>query len=138
MSTSLILRFTKVFDEKGQVAFDSNLVQVNGPSGVHLDMEGSGNSVTTLRSMTGMNFVSCHQDYFADTSDFFIHHPGIGQTYKLRLNKIPLFGIILGDVIDMGDPNPDDPNDIPNAFAGSEGEYFMGREGAYFLGKTPL
>lgn len=136
--TSLILRFTKVYDENQQVAYDSQLIQINDTSGVHLDMEGSGNSVTTLRSMTGMNFVSCHQDYFATTSDFFIPHPGIGQTYKLRVNKLPIFGIIIGNVEDMGDPNPDDPNDIPNAFAGNEGEYFMGREGSYFLGKTPL
>lgn len=136
--TSLILRFTKVFDENGQVAYDSNLVQINGTSGVHIDMEGSGNSVTALRTMTGMHFISCYQDYFAYTSDFFIPHPGIGQAYKIRVNKLPLFAIIQGDVIDMGDPNPDDPDDLMNAFAGSEGEYIMGREGSYFLGKTPL
>ena len=63
MAKSLQLRFTKVKTPEQIDAYDSQLVILNGTSGVHLDMEGSGNSVTILHSMTGMNFVSCQQDY---------------------------------------------------------------------------
>lgn len=136
MARSLILRFTKVYDDKGQLAFDSQLIQINGPSGVHIETDSGGFSITTLRSMTGRNFVSCSQDYFAEISDFFIPHPGIGQAYKLRLNKLPLFGTIIGDIEDLGDPNPDDPLDMPNAFADINEELFMDNGGSYFFVKN--
>ena len=138
MADSIILRFTEVFNkDKNQMVYESQMIQVNGPSGVHIDMEGRGNWVTTLRSMTGLNFVSNYQDYFADISDFFIKGPFIGQAYKVQVNKAPIFGIIMGNIDDLGDPNPDDPNDLVNAFAGSNGDYFMGKDGQYFFGRQP-
>lgn len=136
MAKSFQLRFTKVKTPEQIDAYDSQLVILNGPSGVHLDMEGSSNSVTILHSMTGMNFVSCQQDYFADTWDQFIKHPAIGQVVKVRVNKLPLFGYILGDVEDAGDTPPENPDDLTNAFAGMEEEYFMGSDAGYFLGKN--
>lgn len=136
MAKSFQLRFTKVKTPEQIDAYDSQLVILNGPSGVHLDMEGSSNSVTILHSMTGMNFVSCQQDYFADTWDQFIEHPAIGQVVKVRVNKLPLFGYILGDVEDAGDTPPENPDDLTNAFAGMEEEYFMGSDAGYFLGKN--
>lgn len=136
MAKSFQLRFTKIQTPEQIDAYDSQLVILNGPSGVHLDMEGSGNSVTILHSMTGQNFVSCQQDYFAGTWDSFIKHPAIGQAVKVRVNKLPLFGFILGDVEDGGDTNPVNPEDLTNAFAGMEEEYFMGSDAGYFLGKN--
>lgn len=137
MANSIILRFTEVFNDKGQLVFESQMLQVNGPTGVHLDMEGRGNSITTLRSMTGNHFVSCSQDYFAEVVDYFIPHPSIGYAYKIQVNKKPTFGLVLGDIEDLGDPNPDDPNDMANAFSGNDGSYFMGKDGQYFFGKQP-
>ena len=136
MAKSFQLRFTKVKTPEQIDAYDSQLVILNGPSGVHLDMEGSSNSVTILHSMTGMNFVSRQQDYFAGTWDQFIKHPAIGQVVKVRVNKLPLFGYILGDVEDAGDTPPENPDDLTNAFAGMEEEYFMGSDAGYFLGKN--
>lgn len=136
MAKSFQLRFTQVTTPDQITAYDSQLILLNGASGVHLDMEGSGNSVTVLHSMTGANFVSSRQDYFADTWDSFIAQPPIGQTIKVRVNKLPLFGFVLGDVVDGGDINPDNPNDIPNAFACKNGVYFMGSDAGYFLGKN--
>ena len=135
MANALILRFTLIHDNDGNELYESNAFQINGTSGIHLDMGTSGVSVTILRSITGLNFVSCFHDYFKETFDWLIPQPGIGQAYKVRVNKLPLFGFVHGDVEDMGDPNPDDPIDLTNAFCGSEGEYFMGREGHYFIGK---
>lgn len=136
MAKSLQLRFTKIKTPEQIEAYDSQLVIINGPSGVHLDMEEGGNSVNILRSMTGMNFVSCYHDYFKETFDEHIHQPAIGQVIKIRVNKLPKFGFILGDVEDGGDTNPDDQNDLTNAFAGMEGEYFCGSDASYFLGKN--
>lgn len=136
MAKSMQLRFTKIVTPDGITAYDSQLLVLNGPSGVHLDMEGAGNSVNILRSMTGTDFVSSQHDYFATTWDEFIQQPPIGQVIKIRINKLPLWGIILGDIEDGGDPVPDDPKDLANAFAGSEGVYFMGSDCSYFLGKN--
>lgn len=116
--------------------WDSNLVILHGTSGIHLDMPGADNDITVFQSMIGRNFVTCHHDYFGDTWDRVIPHPGIGQVIKFRVNHLPLFAQILGDIEDGGDPNPDDPNDILNAFAGSEGEYFCSKDSEYFIGKA--
>lgn len=136
MAKSFQLRFTKVTTPEQIDAYDSQLIILNGTSGVHLDMEGSGNSVTILHSMTGQNFVSSQQDYFASTWDSFIRQPAIGQVIKVRVNKLPLFGYIIGDVEDAGDTNPDDLNDLTNAFAGIEEVYFAGSDAGFFLGKN--
>ena len=108
MANSLQLRFVKIQTPEQIDVYDSQLIILNGTSGVHLDMEGSGNSVTILRSMTGQNFVSSQQDYFAGTWDGFIQQPAIGQVVKIRVNKLPLFGFIIGDVEDAGDSHPED------------------------------
>lgn len=136
MAKSLQLRFTKITTPEQVDAYESQLVILNGSSGVHLDMEGSGNSINILRSMTGMNFVSCYHDYFKETFDEFINQPGIGQVIKIRVNKLPLLGYILGDIEEGGDVNPEDPNDLTNAFGCIDGDYFLGSEGDYFLGKN--
>lgn len=138
MAKSLILRFIPVVTPDGITIYESNMVQVNGASGVHLEMGGVGNSVTTLRSMTGANFVSSYQDYFGEISDFFIGDPGIGQAYKIKLNNPPLFGIITGDVEDMGDINPENPEEMVNAFADINGNILMGSDGQYFFVKNQL
>lgn len=117
-------------------AWDSQLIILNGTSGVHLDMEGKGNSITILHSMTGENFVSSQQDYFAGTWDGFIKEPPIGQVVKIRVNRLPIFGFIIGDVEDAGDTNPSIPEDLTNAFAGMEEEYFAGSDAGYFIGKN--
>lgn len=136
MAKALILRFTLIGkDTEGNKLYESNAFQINGTSGIHLDMSSSGCSVTVLRSITGLNYVSCFHDYFKETFDWIIPQPAIGQAYKIRINKLPIFGIVHGDVEDMGDPNPDNPEDLTNAFMGKEGEYFMGKEGHYFICK---
>lgn len=138
MAKALILRFTQIQDKDGNLLYESNLFQVNGTTGIHLDMEGTGNSVTILRSLTGVNFVSCFHDYFGETLDHIMLQPGIGQACKVRVNKLPLWAIAHGDVEDMGDISPSDPDDLTNAFCGSEGEFFMGQGGEYFLGKHQI
>lgn len=143
MAKSFQLRFTKVQtpevkDGYGSPieAYDSQLIILNGTSGVHLDMEGKGNSITILHSMTGQNFTSSQQDYFADTWDGIIRQPAIGQVVKIRVNKLPLFGYIIGDIEDAGDINSEDLNYLTNAFAGMEEEYFCGSDAGYFIGKN--
>lgn len=143
MAKSFELRFVKVDTPEIQdgsgspiEAWDSQLIVLNGTSGVHLDMEGKGNSITILHSMTGQNFVSSQQDYFAGTWDGFIKEPAIGQVVKIRVNKLPVFGFVIGDVEDAGDTNPSDSNDLTNAFAGMEEVYFMGSDAGFFIGKN--
>lgn len=138
MAKSIQLRFVKVETPEQITAYDSQLIILNGASGVHLDMEGVGNSVTILHSMTGQKFVSSQQDYFAGIWDEFIKQPAIGQVVKVRVNKLPLFGFILGDIEDAGDSNPTNPEDLTNAFAGMEEVYFMGSDAGYFVGKNQL
>ena len=135
MASQLLLRFKLIKTvEDGMEVWESNLFQVNGKSAYHLEMAGDGNSVNVLHSLTGDHFVSCQHDYFGDIGEEFIKHPAIGQVVKLRLNHCPTFGIVVGDVIDMGDPEED--GTVPNAFAGSEGEYFRDNQASYFLGKN--
>ena len=62
----------------------------------------------------------------------------MGQIVKFRINKLPSYAIIQGDdLTDAGDTNPDDPTDLVNAFAGSEGEYFRGKDTEIYAGKQP-
>lgn len=135
MAKALILRFTLIHDKDGNALYESNAFQINGYTGIHLDLPGTGNSVTVLRSITGINYVSVFHDYVGEIFDWIIPQPGIGQAYKIRVNKLPLWGIAHGEVEDMGGPDPDDPKDLTNAFCGSDGEYFMGKDGNYFLCK---
>ena len=86
----LMLRFTKLNNVEGDW-WDSNLIILNGPSGVHIEMPGTGNSATTMQSMTGMKFVSNYQDYFGEVWDKDIPHIGFGQVIKFRVRKLPWF-----------------------------------------------
>ena len=109
----LLLRWTKV-TFNNQEWYDSNIIILNGNSGVHLEVDGTGNYISVFQSMTGINFVTRLQDYFGPVWDMILPFPGIGQAIKLRVNKLPTFGIIKGDVQDGGDGDATD-----NAFAGS-------------------
>ena len=88
MAKMLVLRWTPITTNSG-IWFDSNLVILNGTSGVHIEMKGNGNDVTAFQSMTGNKFVTCFQDYFGDIWDKIIPHPGIGQVIKFRVNRLP-------------------------------------------------
>lgn len=133
----LMLRFTKLNNVEGDW-WDSNLIILNGPSGVHIEMPGTGNSATTMQSMTGMKFVSNYQDYFGEVWDKDIPHIGFGQVIKFRVRKLPDYAVVMGDIEDGGDVNPDDPDDILNAFAGKEKEYFRGNNSELLLGKNKV
>lgn len=133
----LMLRFTKLNNVDGDW-WDSNLIILNGPSGVHIEMPGTGNSATTMQSMTGMKFVSNYQDYFGEVWDKDIPYIGFGQVIKFRVRKLPDYAVVMGDIEDGGDVNPDDPDDILNAFAGKEKEYFRGNNSELLLGKNKV
>ena len=108
----LLLRWIKV-TFNNQEWYDSNIIILKGNSGVHLEVDGTGNYISVFQSMTGINFVTRLQDYFGPVWDMILPFPGIGQAIKLRVNKLPTFGIIKGDVQDGGDGDATD-----NAFAG--------------------
>ena len=134
MAKVLILNFTPLLDKDGNTLYESNAFQINDFSGIHLDMMGLGSSVTVLRSITGRNFISCYHDYVGEIFDWIIPDPGIGQIYKVRVNKLPVLGTVIGSVEDKGN---NDPEEVPsNVFCGSDGDYFSGSDGEYFSGKT--
>lgn len=136
MAKMLLLRWKPVNTGNG-IWFDSNLVILNGTSGVHIEVNGNGCDVTAFQSMIGTNMVTCFQDYFGGLWDKIIPHPGFGQTMKFRINKLPKYAVMLGNIEDGGDVDPENP-DIPmNAFCGSEGEPFRGSDSEFFLGKQP-
>jgi len=111
---------------------------LNGTSGVHIESKKSNLDVTTFQSMTGGKFVTCFQDYFGEVWDKIIPHPGIGQVIKFRINQLPDYAIIRGDIEDGGDPDPEHP-DIPmNAFCGKEGEPFRDKNSDFFCGKQVI
>lgn len=134
MARTLHLRWTPVTTNNG-IWFDSNLVILNGTSGAHIEMRGNGNEVSIYQSMTGTKFVTFLQDYFGDLWDQIISQPGIGQVIKFRVNRLPEYAIVYGDIEDGGDIDPNNP-DIPmNAFCGSEGEPFRDIDTEFFLGR---
>lgn len=137
MAKMLQLRWTRIETQNG-IWFDSNRVILHGICGIHVEMKGQGNDITAMQSMTGDKYVSCFQDYFGDLWDKIIPHPGIGQTMKFRVNRLPDYAIISGDVEDGGDVDPDNPEIPMNAFCGSEGELFRGNNTELFLGKQPI
>lgn len=137
MAKILQLRWTRIETQNG-IWFDSNSVILHGICGIHVEMKGQGNDITAMQSMTGDKYVSCFQDYFGDLWDKIIPHPGIGQTMKFRVNRLPDYAIIMGDVEDGGDVDPDNPEIPMNAFCGSEGELFRGNNTELFLGKQPI
>lgn len=144
------LTFTQVESPIDQsIWYDSNLIQVNGASGIHIEMpdNGKSNSVTIFRSITGMNPISCYQDYFTRIFDKDLLHIDIGYKYighiseigvvlKFRLSAIPDYACIRGEIEDLGPADPDNPGDIQNAFAGSEGVYFQDIDSEYLVGRS--
>lgn len=141
MAKSLILRFTEVTTKDGGKAWDSNRVIINGAAGVHIETGEPGCSLIMFRSMTGVNMVTCHQDYFGEVYDDFIPYPGIGYSMIFRLNKKPTSALILGsdnNAIDDAGDTFDEQNYLINALAGKEGTYFLGSDGQYFAGKTSV
>lgn len=137
MAKMLQLRWTRIETQNG-IWFDSNRVILNGVCGIHVEMKGKRNDITAMQSMTGDKYVSCFQDYFGDLWDKIIPHPGIGQTMKFRVNRLPDYAIIMGDVEDGGDVDPDNPEIPMNTFCGSEGEPFRGSDTELFLGKQMI
>lgn len=137
MAKMLQLRWTRIETQNG-IWFDSNRVILHGICGIHVEMKGKGNDITAMQSMTGDKYVSCFQDYFGDLWDKIIPHPGIGQTMKFRVNRLPDYAIIMGDVEDGGDVDPDNPEIPMNTFCGSEGEPFRGSDTELFLGKQMI
>lgn len=118
--------------------YESNLVKVKGHASIQVEVPDSGVDLSYLVSLTGERFVSIYQDYFADLHVHEIEFNGVGQIVKFRINKLPTYAIIQGDELtDAGDTNPEDPTDVVNGFAGSEGEYFRGKDTEIFAGKQP-
>ena len=62
----------------------------------------------------------------------------IGQVIKFRVRKLPDYAVVVGDIEDGGDVDTDNPDDIPNAFAGKEKEYFRGNNSELLLGKNKV
>lgn len=142
MAKILYLRWTRVSDlgnTPDGFYYESNLVKINSAADiqVQLDKE-AGVDITYLLSLSGDRFVSIHQDFFSKLHIRPIPVIGMGQILKFRINKLPDYSIVLGtDVEDVGDVNPDDPDDILYGFAGSDGEYFRGNNSEFFVGKNP-
>lgn len=142
MAKFLTLRWTKVKAESDDrlqsFYYESNLVKVTGPTLLQIDAsEDTGIDISYLRSLTGDKFDTFYHDYFGKihiTPEPFF---GIGQIVKFRINKLPILGTIIGEEVqDAGDVNQDNPNDILNGFAGSEGTYFLSTDGEIFAGKN--
>lgn len=124
---------------KGVHFYESNLVKVKGHASIQVEVPNeSGIDISYLISLTGERFVSIFQDYFSELHLKELKFYGVGHIVKFRINKLPSYAIIQGDdLTDAGDINPDDPEDLVNAFAGSEGEYFRGNNTEIFAGKQP-
>ena len=119
--------------------YESNLVKVKGHASIQVEVPcEAGVDISYLVSLTGERFVSIDQDYFSELHIRELNFYGVGQIVKFRINKLPSYAIIQGDdLTDAGDTNPDDPTDLVNAFAGSEGEYFRGKDTEIYAGKQP-
>lgn len=142
------LTFTEITTSDGTIVYDSNLIQVNGEAGVHVEMPGTGNSIEVFRSITGLKYLSFYHDYFAEIFEKdlvhldispnrrYISSIGYGVVLKFRFNRLPDYGVVMGDVENLGDVDPDNPDDIANAFAGSEGVYFQDINSEYFVGRS--
>nr|DAL07192.1 MAG TPA: hypothetical protein [Caudoviricetes sp.] len=147
MAKTIQLRWSqRISPIDGSPYYESNLIQVNGPAGIHIEMDGLGNRVTVFRSITGTKFVSCFQDYFGEVFDKDLLHIDIGQKYigyisafgtvvKFHVNKEPSYGCVVGDVEDLGDTDPDNPDIPQNVFCGKEGEPFRDINSEYLCGR---
>lgn len=141
------LTFTQLTSQVDGIWYDSNLIQLNGPAGVHIEMPGTGNYIAIYRSITGLNPVSCYHDYFAEIFDKDLLHIDIGHKYvghlstigavvKFRMKAVPTYACVRGDIEDLGPVDPDNPDDIKNGFAGKEGVYFQDIDSEYLLGRN--
>ena len=54
---------------------------------------------------------------------------------KFRVNKLPDYACIRGDIEDGGDVDPENPSIPMNAFCGSEGEPFRDIDSEFLLGR---
>lgn len=137
-NTTLQLRFTQI-ELDGKIWYDSNLIKFNsGALGVHIEMEDLDSHYMAIHhSLSGQRFTSKYHDYFGVLYDnlipFFI---GVGQILKIRLDKMPSYAVVMGDVEDAGDIDPDNPDDIPNAFATQDMEYFRSGNSEIFCFAT--
>lgn len=126
MANTVQLRFTEVILD-GEVWYDSNLIKLNsGALGLHVEIGDSDSHYLAIHhSLSGQRFTSKYHDYFGVLYDNLIPGlKGVGQIIKVRLDKLPDYALVMGNVEDAGDIDPDDPDNIPNAFASSDGEYF--------------
>lgn len=137
-NTTLQLRFTQI-ELDGKIWYDSNLIKFNsGALGVHIEMEDLDSHYMAIHhSLSGQRFTSKYHDYFGVLYDnlipFFI---GVGQILKIRLDKMPSYAVVMGDVEDAGDIDPENPDDIPNAFATQDMEYFRSGNSEIFCFAT--
>lgn len=137
-NTTLQLRFTQI-ELDGKIWYDSNLIKFNsGALGVHIEMDDLDSHYMAIHhSLSGQRFTSKYHDYFGVLYDnlipFFI---GVGQILKIRLDKMPSYAVVMGDVEDAGDIDPDNPDDIPNAFATQDMEYFRSGNSEIFCFAT--
>ena len=137
-NTTLQLRFTQI-ELDGKIWYDSNLIKFNsGALGVHIEMEDIDSHYMAIHhSLSGQRFTSKYHDYFGVLYDnlipFFI---GVGQILKIRLDKMPSYAVVMGDVEDAGDIDPENPDDIPNAFATQDMEYFRSGNSEIFCFAT--
>lgn len=137
-NTTLQLRFTQI-ELDGKIWYDSNLIKFNsGALGVHIEMDDLDSHYMAIHhSLSGQRFTSKYHDYFGVLYDnlipFFI---GVGQILKIRLDKMPSYAVVMGDVEDAGDIDPENPDDIPNAFATKDMEYFRSGNSEIFCFAT--
>lgn len=137
-NTTLQLRFTQI-ELDGKIWYDSNLIKFNsGALGVHIEMEDLDSHYMTIHhSLSGQRFTSKYHDYFGVLYDNLIPFLiGVGQILKIRLDKMPSYAVVMGDVEDAGDIDPENPDDIPNAFATQDMEYFRSGNSEIFCFAT--
>lgn len=137
-NVTIELRFTEITLD-GKTWYDSNLIKLNsGPLGLHIEIVDSDSHYLAVHhSLSGQKFTSVFHDYFGVIYDNLI--PGIigvGQILKIRLDQMPEYALVMGNVEDAGDIDPDDPENIPNAFATMDGEYFRSGSSEIFCFKS--
>lgn len=141
MANIIPLRWVRVehYGNEHGYFYESNLVKVKGHASIQVEVPNeTGVDIIYLVSLSGERFVSISHDYFAELHIRELKLYGVGQIVKFRINKLPFYAIIQGDdLTDAGDTNPDDPEDLVNAFAGSDGEYFRGKDTEIYAGKQP-
>lgn len=138
MATTIQLRFTEVMLD-GEVWYDSNLIKLNsGALGLHIEIGDSDSHYMAIHhSLSGQRFTSKYHDYFGVLYDNLIPFiVGVGQILKVRIDKLPDYAVVMGDVEDAGDIDPNDPDNIPNAFASKDLEYFRSGTSEIFCFKS--